>query len=179
MSDVEPAHILPRHTDGHTSHPHRQALTIDYVLEAATVVFLSLWKTYLPPIVGVGLSMSYPEAVGFTMTGALLSIGCSLYLARPVTAIFKHCARKLRGPGHSTPRFHPRLRKVLRVYRKYGFWGLMALTPVLVGLPIGIWVAVRLGSRRGKVAVVCATSCLIWSSLSYLVAIHGADWIVS
>ena len=53
----------------------------------------------------------------------------------------------------------------------------MALTPVLIGLPVGIWIAVRLGSRRWKVALVCCTSCLTWSSLAYIAALNGAEWV--
>lgn len=121
--------------------------------------------------------MGYPEAVGFTMLGALSSILGALYLEKPITGALKRALRSLRNPHRARPGFNPRLRKALRFYRKYGFWGLMALTPVLIGLPVGVWIAARLGSKRWMIALVCACSCLTWSSLAYVVALNGADWI--
>lgn len=120
--------------------------------------------------------MTYFEAVGYTLVGASITVFISLYFERQLTQFSK----RLMGywPGRSTRRtagFNPRLRKTLIFYRRYGFWGLMLLTPVLVGLPVGIWLALRLGSSRSRVAITVLVMAFGWSSLAYLLALNGLE----
>ncbi|AAZ27488.1 hypothetical protein CPS_3832 [Colwellia psychrerythraea 34H] len=51
----------------------------------------------------------------------------------------------------------------------------LALTPILIGLPLGILIAVRLGTTKLKVAVTVLFISLCWSSLSYIVTLNGVD----
>ena len=146
------------------------------LLEAQTIFFLSLWKTYVGPALGVGFDMTYIEAVGYTMMGAGVAVYTTLYFERALTRFFRRLTGLLPGQGlKERPRFKPGLRKVLRLYKRYGFWGLMALTPILIGLPLGVWMAVRLGSSKFKVAVTVLLMALFWSSLSYMVALNGLE----
>ena len=120
--------------------------------------------------------MSYFEAVGFTMLGASVTVFSSLYFERQLTQFSK----RLVGywPGRSSQRgvgFNPRLRKTLIFYRRFGFWGLMLLTPVLVGLPVGTWLALRLGSSRSRVAITVLVMAFGWSTLAYLLALNGLE----
>ena len=120
--------------------------------------------------------MTYLEAVGYPLLGASVTVCTSLYFERQLTQLSK----RLMGywPGRSARRtagFNPRLRKTLIFYRRYGFWGLMLLTPVLVGLPVGIWLAVRLGSSRSRVAITVLVMTVGWSSLAYLLALNGLE----
>jgi hypothetical protein len=127
-----------------------------------------------------GFAMSYFEAMCYTMIGASVTVFSSLYFERQLT----HLAKRLMGywPGRSRYRaagFNPRLRKTLIFYRRYGFWGLMLLTPVLVGLPVGIWLALRLGSSRSRVAITVLVMAFGWSTLAYLLALNGLEKLAS
>ena len=144
------------------------------LLEVQTIILFSFWKTYVGPALAAGFGMGYLEAVGYTLLGASVSVFCSLYFQRQLTQGFKH----LMGywPGRSPkrpPGFNPRLRKTLIFYRRYGFWGLMLLTPILLGLPVGTWLALRLGSSRVRVAITVLAMAFLWSTVSYLLALNG------
>ena len=128
------------------------------------------------PALGASFEMTYSEAVGYTMMGAGVTVYTTLYFERALTRFFRTLTGLLPGRGlKERPRFKPGLRKVLRLYNRYGFWGLMVLTPVLIGLPVGVWIAVRLGSSRLKVAATVLLMALFWSSLSYMVALNGLE----
>lgn len=145
-------------------------------MEAQTIFFLSLWKTYVGPALGAGFDMRYIEAVGYTMLGASVTVLTTLYYERQLTRLFKRVVTLVRGHTlDRKPEFKPNLRKALRFYRRYGFWGLMALTPILIGLPVGTWMAVRLGSSRRKVAVTTLLMSLFWSTLSYWLTLNGIE----
>lgn len=128
------------------------------------------------PVLGVGFDMSYIEAVGYTMMGAGVTVYTTLYFERALTRFFRGLIGLIPGQGlKERPSFKPGLRKTLRLYKRYGFWGLMVLTPILIGLPLGVWIAVRLGSSKTKVAVTVLLMALFWSSLSYIVTLNGFE----
>lgn len=128
------------------------------------------------PALGVGFEMTYIEAVGYTMMGAGVTVYTTLYFERSLSRFFRRLIALVPGQDlKERPKFKPGLRKALRLYKRYGFWGLMALTPILIGLPVGIWIAVRLGSSRLKVAVTVLLMALFWSTLSYMVTLNGLE----
>jgi hypothetical protein len=144
------------------------------MLEAQTIIAFSLWKTYVGPALGAGFGMDYLEAISYTLMGASISIVSVIYGQHGLTRLFKQLMRY--WPGRtvtSAAKFNPRLRKTLLFYRRYGFWGLMLLTPILFGLPIGTWLALRLGSAPLSVTTALLTMTLGWSTLSYFLVLNG------
>jgi hypothetical protein len=118
--------------------------------------------------------MSYVEAVGYTMLGAAVTVYLTLYFERYITRLFAWLMDLIPGRDmKQPPLFNPTLRKALRFYRRYGFWGLMALTPILIGLPVGIWIAIRLGSSKRRVGLTALAMSLFWSTVSYWVTLNG------
>ncbi|TWX67366.1 hypothetical protein ESZ36_13815 [Colwellia demingiae] len=51
----------------------------------------------------------------------------------------------------------------------------LASTPILIGLPIGILIAVRRGTKKHKVEVTVLFMSLCWSSLSYIVTLNEVE----
>ncbi|MFT5760264.1 MAG: hypothetical protein ACI9LM_005048 [Alteromonadaceae bacterium] len=146
------------------------------LLEYKKIFLLSLWKTYVGTALGVSFDMFYVEAVGYTMLGAGISVFATLYFEQYVTRAFKSLMRvAVRRNAQKPPKFKPVLRKALIFYKRYGFWGLMALTPILIGIPMGILIAVRLGTTKHKIAVTVLFMSLFWSSLSYIVTLNGLE----
>ena len=111
------------------------------------------------------------------MMGASVTIFTTLYFERQLTRLSRRLESVVRGPKE--PKFQPKLRKLLRFYQRYGFWGLMTLTPILIGLPVGTWIAVRLGSSRRRVAVTALLMSLFWSTLSYWVTFNSVEQLTS
>jgi hypothetical protein len=61
--------------------------------------------------------------------------------------------------------FTPRNRKFVRVWRKYGLFGVALLTPVLFSIPIGTIVANAFEDNKRKIFVYMFFSILFWSLL--------------
>jgi membrane protein YqaA with SNARE-associated domain len=61
--------------------------------------------------------------------------------------------------------FTPRKRKMVKYKKKYGFWGLAILTPVLFGIPLGSLIAAAFFPERPKTIAVFVSSIIIWSVL--------------
>jgi len=61
--------------------------------------------------------------------------------------------------------FTPRKRKMVKYKKKYGFWGLALLTPVLFGIPLGALIAAAFFPDRRKTIVVFVSSIVVWSVL--------------
>jgi uncharacterized membrane protein len=144
------------------------------MLEAQTIILFSLWKTYVGPALGAGFGMSYLEAISYTLLGASITIVSAIYFQHPLTRLSKQLIGYWPGrTAKSAATFNPRLRKTLLFYRRYGFWGLMLLTPILFGLPIGTWLALRLGSSPTSVTTALLTMAFGWSTLSYFLVLNG------
>jgi hypothetical protein len=118
--------------------------------------------------------MGYSEAVGYTLLGASITVFSSVYIQHPLTRFSKNLMKYWPGvTAKKKVKFNPRLKKTLIFYRRYGFWGLMLLTPILIGIPVGVWLALRLGSRPSHVAIAVLITALGWSTLSYFLAHNG------
>ena len=137
------------------------------LVQAKAIFLLSLWKTYAGPLVGLGLEWNYWVSVGITLLGACVSIKVTAYLSPLINRILAKLFGRYRW---ARPRpFNPKMKKALRFYQRYGFGGLVVLGPILIGIPVAVWVAIRLGSPRERVTVMMFVSAWCWASLSYLV----------
>jgi len=61
--------------------------------------------------------------------------------------------------------FTKRNRLIVKIWRGYGLFGIAALTPVLISIPIGTIVACHLERRRTKVFLYLFISIVTWSLL--------------
>jgi hypothetical protein len=61
--------------------------------------------------------------------------------------------------------FTPQTRRMVRIWRRYGLFGLAALTPVLFSIPLGTFFMVRLEKNRKKILLYMFISILSWSLL--------------
>lgn len=140
-----------------------------YLLQGISVFFLSLWKTYLGPALCAPYGFSYMEMLLFTLSAALLSAWVTLHFSRHINALITRLLPKKRNK----PAFRPELRKYVRFWKRYGFYGVMALTPILIGIPLGVWIAARLGTHKPKILITLAIWATLWSSGLYYAAHAG------
>jgi hypothetical protein len=59
--------------------------------------------------------------------------------------------------------FTPRNRKIVRIWRKYGLFGIALITPVILSIPIGTLIANSLVNSRRKIIIYMFFSVLFWS----------------
>lgn len=66
---------------------------------------------------------------------------------------------------HEKKPFNKRLRKILTIWNKYGILGLSILTPLILSIPIGSFIAARFERDRVKLFTYMGVSILFWASL--------------
>lgn len=140
-----------------------------YLLQIQSVFLLSFWKTYIGPALSVPYGFSYVEMLLFNVSGAMVSGYVILRFSHRINVLLG----KLLPKRQSKPEFKPHLRKYLRFWQRYGFYGVMALTPILVGIPLGVWLSARLGTGRRRIMVTLFVCCVFWASLSYFATLSG------
>lgn len=144
-----------------------------YLLQGLSVFFLSLWKTWLGPALSVPYGFSYWEMISWNLSAAMLSATVTLHYSRNINALI----RRLLPKKESKPKFRGDLRRYVRFWRRYGFYGVMLLTPVLVGIPLGAWISARFGTHKPRILVTLAVCCVLWSSAVYYAALFGITFI--
>ena len=59
--------------------------------------------------------------------------------------------------------FSPRNRRIIRVWKKYGLWGVAWLTPILLSIPVGTFIMTRLERKKKKIVFKLLISIIAWS----------------
>ncbi len=142
-----------------------------FVLKAKSVFLLSLWKTYVGPALSVAYEFSYFEMVLFNISAAMISGYMVLRFNDSINVLLGKVLPKRK----SKPGFKPQLRKYLKFWHKYGFYGVMALTPILIGIPLGVWISKRLGTNQTRIMVTLFVFSLFWASLFYYTTLSGIN----
>ena len=60
-------------------------------------------------------------------------------------------------------KFSKRNRFILKMHKRYGYFGLITFTPILLSIPLGAFIAKRYYSREKHVLVHLSVSIVIWS----------------
>ena len=143
-----------------------------YILKALTIMFFSTWKTYVGPGLSYAFGLSYIEMLLFNLGAALFSTVFSLRYSRGIGKILNRLF-----PGKNIKRFNPRYRKFIRFWNKYGLYGTMFLTPVLIGIPVCAFFSVRFGTRKIKIVYMISIFVIIWSTIFYYLGMLGFDFV--
>ena len=142
-----------------------------YLIQAKSVFLLSLCKTYVGPALSVAYEFSYFEMLLFNISAAMISG----YVVLRFNDYLNVLLGKFLPKRQSKPGFKPQLRKYLRFWHRYGFYGVMALTPILIGIPLGVWISKRLGTNQTHIMITLFAFSFFWASLFYFSALSGIN----
>jgi len=134
-----------------------------YLLQILSIFFFSVWKTYIGPLIAVGANFSYWEMLLFNMGPALCSAAASLFITDLWMA-----KRQTKPKG-----FNKNLRKVLKLWKRYGKHTTLLLAPILLGIPSYALIARRLKETRISIMLELTVVTFIWCSLIYWASIEG------
>jgi hypothetical protein len=59
--------------------------------------------------------------------------------------------------------FSPRSRRIVRLWNRYGFAGVAAITPILLSIPLGTFILTRFESKKKKILIYLFISIVFWS----------------
>lgn len=160
-----------------------------HFFKLAQVVIISGIKFLFAPFISIGYGFNYFQTVLFTTLGGIAGLFFFYYLSRwMIRLYFKLCpviisyfggekARialqesQCRKPNRK--KFTRKNKSIVNIRNKYGLLGIVLLTPVLLSIPIGAFLAQKYYSKKNNVLVYLSLSVLMWSffisSLYFLV----------
>ena len=111
--------------------------------EATIILFFSIKFALTFPVAVYGVNMSFYEVMLYSNIGGLIGLFASMYLSRILIWFWeKYIAVYL--PFRNKKRvFTRRNRFLVMVKSRYGFPGIVVLTPVLLSIPLGAFLMTR------------------------------------
>jgi hypothetical protein len=119
---------------------------LPYWLKAVSIFVFNLWKSYSGPVMGVLFQFSFIEIALLNIIATFVSI----FLVYRFRNQFLNILFKSKRKGG----YNPKLRKVLILWKKYGFFGTALLSPILLGIPTGVMLSAHFKTKK-TVIVFC------------------------
>lgn len=135
------------------------------LLEYLSVLLSSTVKFIFGPIQGVAYGLGWLETALLTASGMMLSVFFFTYFGRFLKQrFFKR--EKL---------FTPKNRRNVRLWRKFGIYGVAALTPLLLTPIGGAILANSFGEKKSKIFFWMLISAIVWGTLLTLMVYRAED----
>lgn len=143
------------------------------------VLIISGIKFLFAPFVSIGYGFNYFQTVSFTAIGGIAGLFFFFYLSKwMIRMYYKFCpvvvfyfggdeARKnyqesqCKKPGKK--KFTRKNKAIINLRNKYGFLGIILLTPILLSIPIGAFLAQKYYAKKKHILVYLSVSVVMWS----------------
>lgn len=143
---------------------------------------ISAVKFLVAPLVSFSFGYNYLQTIIITTIGGIAGVFFFFYLSAFLLKIFRRYWSKIKN-FFSKPKLHSKTitvekpkriiktkkyfsRKnkfIVMTKRKYGLWGIAALTPILLSIPLGTFLANKYYRNKKSVLVSLTISVLSWS----------------
>jgi hypothetical protein len=155
------------------------------LLKLLIVFALSSVKFLLAPPLSFGLGLNFLQTLASTSAGGIMGVFVFFYLSRWALRLYDSYASRYVHEfihrmavkinlEHLAHRFFPLSKKkkkiftfsnklYVRIRRKYGFIGIIILTPILLSIPIGTFLLARFYPRRSHLVLYLSGSVVMWS----------------
>ena len=149
------------------------------VLELIQVIIVSGIKFLFAPFISIGYGFNYLQTVIFTTLGGIAGLLFFYYLSKWMLRMYlRICpvvisyfggeeariamqASQCRKPDRK--KFTRKNKAIVNLRNKYGLVGIILLTPVLLSIPIGAFLAQKYYPRKNSLLVYLSLSVLMWS----------------
>lgn len=147
-------------------------------LKILIVFVFSSIKFLFAPALSFGMGLNFIQTWLSTTAGGIMGVFVFFFLSRwflhLYSMYFSYYTHLLKVKIYgflnlSTPKFIParrftrRNRFIIKLVRKYGLVGIVTLTPVLLSIPVGTFIATRYYSSNRYLLVYLSGSVLFWS----------------
>lgn len=138
---------------------------VEKVLQILLVVILSATKFLSAPITSLNIGFSYLETLLITSIGGLVGVIFFYYVSSAIMLLFaKISSRFTKGkPPKKKKKFTWKNKMIIHIKREYGLIGLAAITPTLLSIPVGTFLAARYFANTKKVIAYLSASVVVWS----------------
>lgn len=143
---------------------------IEYILKILVIYIATLFKFIAGPVLGLAAGLSALEMLVITVGGMMTTVFSITLLGDWFRANWKF------GMTKKKKVFSPQTRKIVSIWKKYGVFGVAALTPLLL-TPIGGTVIMNaFNVKKEKIFLFMFVSALFWGvvfsfSIQYILEI--------
>ena len=139
------------------------------MVEILTTIFFSSFKFAATfPLVVFQFEFSFVETLLWTNVGGIIGIYFFAFLSEKIIAWWNRTFRKSsrNTPGNDKKKkkiFTRKNRRIVRVKQKYGLIGVAFITPLLLSIPVGVFLVVRYYRTSKTKFLYLIGSNVIWS----------------
>lgn len=146
------------------------------------VVVISGVKFLIAPFISFQLGYNYLQTIIITTIGGIVGVFFFYYLSNGLLKLFRRtwpkikkyfsgrhlhsktiAVEKVKSRIKSRKYFSRKNKFIVMTKRKYGLWGIAALTPVLLSIPLGTFLANKYYRNKKSVLLSLTISVLCWS----------------
>jgi len=144
------------------------------------ILLLSGIKFFFAPLISVGYGYNYFQTILITSVGGIIGILFFFFFSKWLIKQYnKFCpiifagftgknvdqAKKILNcePSNNKKIFTSKSRNIIKLRKKYGYLGIIILTPILLSIPIGAFLAQRYYSKRKSTLLYMSLSIALWS----------------
>jgi ABC-type antimicrobial peptide transport system permease subunit len=138
---------------------------LEKILQILLVVILSATKFLTAPITSLNIGFGYIETLLITTIGGLIGVFFFFYLSSAIMLMISKLSshKSKQKPSKPKKKFTWKNKLIIHIKREYGLIGLAAVTPVLLSIPLGTFLAARFFSDQKKVIGYLSASVIVWS----------------
>jgi hypothetical protein len=150
------------------------------IFELLLVMLLSGIKFLFAPVISIGYGFNFLETTVFTSIGGILGVLFFYYLSKwIIQKYYRYCPTIVsyfageeakqrlidsQCGKKSKKKFTKKNKFLIKIRKRYGYFGIILLTPVLLSIPIGAFIAQKYYSKNKKILVYLSLSITIWSA---------------
>ncbi len=138
---------------------------MEKILQILLVVILSATKFLTAPITSLNIGFGYLETLLITTIGGLVGVFFFFYLSSAIMLLISkfNSSNGKKKPSKPKKKFTWKNKMIIHIKREYGLIGLAALTPTLLSIPLGTFLAARYFPDARKVIFYLSASVVVWS----------------
>jgi hypothetical protein len=143
------------------------------------VLFISAVKFLFAPFISIGYGFNYFQTVLITAVGGILGILFFYFLSRWIIRQYylysplvysyftgekiEKSIGTLQKDNLLKKKFTRKNKLIINIRNKYGYIGIILLTPVLLSIPIGAFLAQKYYSKKNNTLIYLSISIVLWS----------------
>jgi len=138
---------------------------VEKILQILLVLILSATKFLTAPITSLNIGFGYLETLLITAAGGVAGVFFFYYLSSAIMMLVARISNRFRKSRTTEKKrvFTWKNKLIVKVKREYGLIGLAALTPTVLSIPVGTFIAARYFPDRKKVLTYLSASVVVWS----------------
>lgn len=138
---------------------------MEKILQILLVVILSATKFLTAPITSLNIGFGYVETLLITTLGGVFGVFFFFYVSSFIMMLIAKLTSRnnQKKPAKQKRKFTWKNKLIVHIKREYGLIGLAAITPTLLSIPLGTFLAARYFPDKKKVITYLSASVIVWS----------------